>query len=425
MVSSCITRGASPRGKFTVFHLARVGVAAVVASLAVLPGAHAKNVLTYHYNNLRTGWNSQETVLTPSTVASGRNGKTFKLLASVALDEQVDAQPLIVTNQTIEGQGTHNVAYVVTANNTLYALDARTGAILRQRNFGPPVPQSALPGECDNNGTNVGTTSTPVIDYASRTLYLMAYVYRQNVPNYFLHAVSLSTLDDVTSPVRVTATGKLRDGTEYKFNAAVSRQRAALLLSNGIVYAAFASFCDIFADQSRGWVLGWRAATLNPLPKNELTNKKARSAHSFFLSSIWMSGYGPAAHPDTGDVYFITGNSDYSGKTIDSVFNVAESAVQVSPNLATVKGLFTPGNAVELEKHDDDFGSGGLMIMPRQNGAPSNLAIAAGKDGKMYLLNADDLKNGGAGALDSQDIGPCWCGPSPNPWMSRRIFRSK
>jgi hypothetical protein len=375
--------------------------------------AFAINVTTYHYDDLRTGWNSHETQLTPETLASGLDGKTFKLIASVPLDDQVDAQPLIVTHQPIEGRGTHNVVYVVTANNTLYALDAHTGAILRQRNFGPPVPQSALPGECNNNAANVGITSTPVIDRAAGTLYLMTYVYRDNIQNYFLHAVSLSTLADVVPPVRVTATGKLRDGTEYKFKPKVSRQRSALLLANGIVYAGFASFCDIFADKSRGWVLGWRKDTLTPLPRNELTNKRTKAPHSFFLTSIWMSGYGLASQRGSGDVYFITGNSDYSGKTINSVSNIAESAVQMSPNLSIVKSLFTPSNAVELEQHDDDFGSGGLLLLPPQEGAGSNLAAAAGKDGQMYLLNADNLGNNSNGALGSYDIGgPCWCGPS-------------
>src|SRR6185312_14598551 len=140
------------------------GLAALAGAVAMSSAALAANVTTYHYDNLRTGWNSKERALTPNTVLNGLNGKTFKLTASVPLDDQVDAQPLLIRQQTIQGQGTHDVVYVVTANNTLYAIDAESGQILRQRNFGPPVPQSALPGACDNNGTNVGITSTPVID---------------------------------------------------------------------------------------------------------------------------------------------------------------------------------------------------------------------------------------------------------------------
>src|SRR6185437_8163519 len=106
---------------------------------------------------------------------------------------------------------------------------------------------------------------------------------------------------------------------------------------------------------------------------------------------------------------------DYSGTTVNSVSNIAESAVQMSPNLSIVKSVFTPDNAVELEETDSDFGSGGLMLLPPQDGAPSNLAAAGGKDGKLYLLNADNLNNNTTGAgriLGSYDVGPCWCGPS-------------
>jgi hypothetical protein len=375
----------------------------------------AKNVTTYHYDNLRTGWNSQETVLTPNAVLNGAGDKHFKLIRWVRLDEQIDAQPLLVTNQQIKNQGIHDVVYVATQNNTLYAIDAHTGAILRERNFAPPVPQSALPAFCNNNSTSLGIGSTPVIDRAAGRLYVMAYTYINKIQRYVLYAVDLSTLGNAVPPVVVSATGYLRDGSVYEFNAAVSRQRAALLLANGNVYAAFASFCDVAADKTRGWVLGWRANTLTPLPHNALTNKRKTSPNSFFLTSIWMSGYGLAAARRSGDVYFITGNSDYSGATISSVFNVAESAVQVSSNLARVRSAFTPDNATQLEHDDGDFGSGGLMLLPPQPGVTRNLATAAGKDGKMYLLNADNLNNNNSGndrILGVYDIGPCWCGPS-------------
>jgi hypothetical protein len=364
---------------------------------------------------LRTGWNPNETVLTPNRVMNGVGGLTFKMTASVVLDDQVDAQPLIVTGQAVPGQGTHDIVYVATENNTLYAIDANTDAILLQRNFGPPVPQSALPGGCNNNAANVGVGGTPVIDRAANTLYLIAYTYVNSVQEYFIHAVSLSTLDDLVPPVRVDAKGKLRGGTNYPFNAVVSRQRAALLLANGNVYAGFASFCDVAANQSRGWVLGWHKDTLVPLPIDDLTNKLNNSPDSFFLTSIWMSGYGLASLPSSGDIYFVTGNSDYSGDTINSVYNVAESAVQLSSNLKTMKSVFTPDNAVSLENSDADFGSGGLMLLPVQPGAASNLAVAAGKDGNMYFLNADNLNNNTTGnnrILGTYGIGGCWCGQS-------------
>jgi hypothetical protein len=338
-------------------------------------GARATDVTTYHYDNLRTGWNSSETMLTPERLLNGVGGKTFKLMASVPLDEQVDAQPLVVANQTIKGKGSHEVVYVATENNTLYALDANTGEVLRQRNFGPPVPLSALaPGGCHNNSAVVGIGSTPVIDRASGRLYLIAYTYFGGRQQYAVHAVSLETLADAVPPVRVTASGRLSDGSTYSFNAAVSRQRAALLLANGNVYAGFASFCDQSAHLSRGWLLGWSKRTLAPLRSNRLTNRRKTSPNSFFLTSIWMSGYGPAASA-AGDIYFVTGNSDYSGNTINSVLNVAESAVQVSPNLAVIKSVFTPDDAANLDVIDSDFGSGASCCCRSSRARPRTLPL--------------------------------------------------
>lgn len=372
-------------------------------------------VVTYHYDNLRTGWNAKEKALTPQSVASSR----FKMTASIPLDDQVDAQPLLMTNQRIEGQGVHDVLYVATESNTLYAIDAATGNILKARSFGPAVPYTALPGQCPNNGPNVGITSTPVINQATGAMYLMAYTYRKQRQNYELHEIDLSTLRDTTKPTVVTASGKLADGSTYNFDPTVSRQRPGLLLSGGNIYAGFGSFCDVSADISRGWLLGWSGDTLAPLSGNELTNTRAHSTDNFFLTAIWMSGYAPAAGLD-GDLYFVTGNSDFSGDSFDPKENIAESVVQLSDDLLTVKSLFTPKGRDAgwrvLDQADEDFGSGGAMLLPPQSGASSNLLTALGKAGKLYLLNADDLSNGGekgnAKALDVVDAGACWCGES-------------
>ena len=124
-------------------------------------------VTTYHYDTLRTGWNNHETTLTATNFPS-----TFGILQTVTLDDQVDAQPLIVPGQTIAG-GTHDVVYVATESNTVYGIDASSGAIILQRNLGSPVP---APLGCTNNGPNVGINSTPVIDLSANTLYVIAYV---------------------------------------------------------------------------------------------------------------------------------------------------------------------------------------------------------------------------------------------------------
>ncbi len=379
--------------------LAKSLATACFAALACISAASAQvSVTTYHNDNLRTGWNSSETMLTQSAVRGGKFGQLF----SVSLDDQVDAQPLVATNVTINGQQYTTVVYVATENNSVYAIDPTSGTVILQTNFGSPVPN---PLGCNNNGPNVGIDSTPVIDAANGILYVITYT--NDGPTYRIHALSLSTLTDTVTPVVVTASGMLTNGNTYQFNPSVNRQRPALLLSNSSVYAGFGSFCDFAADQSRGWVLGWQAGTLTPLAANKLTNVRSSSQDNFFLTAVWMSGYGLAANA-AGSVFFVTGNSDYSGNSYNRVTNISESAAQMSSDLTTLQGLFTPSNYVNLEQGDGDFGSGGLMLLPPQPGNHPDLAVAAGKDGNLYLLNADSLKK----VLSSYQIGGCWCGPS-------------
>jgi hypothetical protein len=378
--------------------------------LSALP-AKAALIATYHYDTARTGWNQMETILTPANV-----GK-LQLLTTVALDEQVDAQPLLVPGMTIAG-GRHNVLYVASENDTIYALDAASGAILLRRNFGPPVPRSALPGQCQNNSAGVGINSTPVIDPASNSLFVMIYTYENNTPIYRLHALDLATLTDKVPPAVVQATARLSDGSSWSFQAAYSRQRAALVEANGNIYAGFASFCDFNPNYSRGWLLGWNAGSLTPLAGNRLNNKllPSQSPGDFFLSSIWMSGSGPAVDW-AGDLFFATGNSDPSGTTYNGVYNLSESVIKISPDLTKVLSYFTPwGGAlgvVHLDQADEDFGSGGVLRVPYQ---PGNLflATAAGKAGIMYLLNRNNLggHHNPEQVFGRFTIGQCWCAES-------------
>jgi hypothetical protein len=375
-----------------------------------LTSASQTAVTTYHNDNYRTGWNSTETVLTPANVGSS----SFGLLFKVKLDDQVDAQPLVVPGVSITAgkfPGTHDVVYVVTENDTVYAIDANTSAVLLTQSLGKPVP---MPLGCNNNGPNVGINSTPVIDLSSNTLYVITYTQDSTGPTYRAHALDLGSLTDKVTPQIVTASHTLTDGTTFAFNATYQRQRPGLLLANGNVYAGFGSFCDFSANLSRGWLLGWNAATLTPLSANEVFDTQATSPNSFFLSSIWMSGYGPAAD-DSGNVLFVTGNSDPSGTTYDGVTNIQESAIKVSANLTQVVDLFTPSNQATLDQNDMDYGSGGLLVLPDQSGSIPHLAVAAGKDGQMYLMNEDKL--GGYSTVKNNvlgiySIGRCWCGQS-------------
>jgi hypothetical protein len=368
------------------------------------------SVTTYHYDNNRTGWNSHETVLTPAKVG----GTTFGLKQTVQLDGQVDAQPLVVPNINITAggsQGKHDVVYVVTSTNTVYAIDVHTGAVLLKPSFGAAVAQ---PLGCSNNGKYVGITSTPVIDPGTQTLYVMVYNQETNGTAYFLHALDLGSLADKLPPRLVTAAHTLTDGTSDLFNASVQRQRPGLLLSNGNIYAGFGSFCDFAANESRGWLLGWNAKTLAPLSANQVFDTQSSSPHSFFLSAIWMSGYAPAAD-DAGNILFVTGNSDYSGATYDGVTNMQESVVKVTSTLTSVVDLFTPSDQAALDERDTDFGSGGLLVLPDQPGSVPHLAVAAGKDGNMYLMNEDNLggySTTSNNVLGTYPIGHCWCGQS-------------
>ena len=379
-----------------------------ISAAALLAGGQTA-VTTYHYDNNRSGWNQKETALTPTNVASS----SFGLLQTVPLDDQVDAQPLVVPGVLITAgkfAGTHDVVYVATENNTVYAIDIHSRTVLLSANFGTPV---VYPLSCTNNAPNVGITSTPVIDLSSKTLYVMSYTQDPDGPAYRLHALDLGNLTDKVSPQVVSASHTLTDGTTFTFNATYQRQRPALLLANGSIYAGFGSFCDFSADQSRGWLLGWTAGSLKPFPSNQLIDQQvAMRGDPFYLSSIWMAGYGLTAD-DTGNILFVTGNSDST--SYDGVTNIQESVVKVSPTLTTVLDLFTPKNQPALDQADTDFGSGGVLVLPDQPGSISHLAVAAGKAGSMFLMNEDDL--GGYSpsrnhVLGSYGVGACWCGPS-------------
>jgi hypothetical protein len=385
-----------------------IGFVTLAIGLMTIGLVAQTSVTTYHYDNNRTGWNKNETVLTPANVWSPQ----FGLLYTVTLNDQVDAQPLLVSGVVITAgnyKGTHDVVYVATENNTVYAIDAHSGTVLLSPSFGVPVP---MPLGCNNNGPNVGINSTPVIDLNSKTLYVM--VYTNDGPTYRLHALDLGSLTDNVTPQVVTASHTLTNGTTFTFNAKYQRQRPALLLSNGNIYAGFGSFCDFSPSLSRGWLLGWTAGTLAPFPHNELLDTQATDSGSYFLSSIWMSGYGPAAD-DSGNVLFVTGNSDKNADTYDGVTDIQESVVKVSPTLTGLLDHFTPSNQFTLDRNDTDFGSGGVLVLPDQPGSVSHMAVAAGKDGNMYLMNEDNLggfsptKNN---VLGTYSVGNCWCGES-------------
>jgi len=423
-------------------------------TIALLSGCgHHQDVAvtTYHYDNLRTGWNAYEDRLTPETVSSSR----FAVLYTpTTLDDQVDAQPLVVPDENITGgtsPGKHDVVYVATESNSVFGIDASSGKVLVSRQINTPVPINQWPPpfpippaySCGNNGPNVGINSTPVIDRATNTMYVVAYSWESATPVFRVHALNLSDLSDRIPPVAVGASHTLTDGSTFSFNAGWQRQRPGLLLSNGNLYVAFGSFCDWGGSQSRGWVLGWQTPSLTPLPSDQLNDQLANSTPptGMFLSSVWMSGYGLAADSH-GELFFVTGNSDsnfsagsptpcnntnvtgglyttYSGAP--AYTNIQNSVVHLKGDLTGVLDIFTPWVQAFWDECDADYGSGGAMLLPDQKGSIPHLVAAAGKDGKMFLQNRDSLggynsPGYGGGATDNAlaiaNVGACWCGPS-------------
>jgi hypothetical protein len=372
------------------------------------PAQSGQDVLTYHGDVQRTGWNANETQLTVSNV----NASSFGLLQTVALDGRVDAQPLVVTQQPIDGQGTHDVVYVATENNTLFAFDAQSGATLWNRNFGLPVPDGFKNGD-DNVYPVMGILGTPVVDRTLNAIYVVADTFGGSSDAFTLHAIALNNGSDLVTPVVVQSSTQLKNGSTWNFNSQFQLQRAGLLEANGSIYVTFGSNGDIDPEAARGTVIRYDAATLAPLASG--VTDRLVSNQPFYLSSIWQSGYAPAADA-AGNVYLSTGNSSYSAPTYNKKFNHPEGVLKLSGDLSALLSSFTPSDYFKLDQYDADLGSGGTLVLPGQPGKFGNLVVAGGKDGREFLLDADDLggykKDGPDKVLATVGQGSCWCGPS-------------
>lgn len=371
--------------------------------------AAAQDVLTYHGDTLRTGWLSSETQLTTSNV----NAQSFGLLNTVAVDGRVDAEPLYVSQLTLSGKiGTHNVLFVVTENNSLYWIDADTGKILLHRSYGMPVPYQYKNYD-DNVFPVMGILGTPVIDRTAGVIYFVSDSYNGTVDFFRLHAISITTGKAVVPAKLIRLSGKLADGTTWKFNSRYHLQRPGLLEANGSIYVAFGSNGDTQPDQTRGNIQRFDATTLAFLG-SDITDT-LHNSDSYYLSSIWQSGYGVAADSN-GDIYFSTGNSDPNNPSYSAAFNRPNSVVRLSADLTSLLDSFTPSDYFNLDQGDTDLGSGGAMLLPDQSGSTPHLVVAGGKDGREFLLNRDNLGGYTSGGpdhvLQSVSQGGCWCGPA-------------
>lgn len=363
---------------------ATCGTALLAAFAAVLspgtqPVASAQvSVLTNKYDNNRDGLNSSETLLTSANV----NSTTFGKLFAANVDGYVTAQPLYMYGLTVNG-ATHNVAFVATENDSVFAFDADSGALLWQTSLLYPAGAStvtmAVQGCGGVTGLNqVGISGTPVIDPSTNTLYVDAKVALSGNYYHYLHALNVTTGQEVAgSPVEVTGTS----GT-LTFPAKNLLQRPALLELNGTIFIGYGSNgCD---TTGRGWLFAYNAATLQQVAV--MTMQPDQS----YGSSLWQSGVGPAAD-SSGNIYLSTANGYFAYPNFpdlgDSILKL-----QLGPTGFVVDDYFTPFDQATLDADDMDMGSGAVTLLPVQTSGPySNLIATAGKRGDIYLLNENDL----------------------------------
>ncbi len=367
------------------------------------------NVLTWHNDLTRQGLNSNEVVLTPANV----NASTFGELLSYPVTGQVYAQPLYVSNLAIPGQGTHNVVFVATENNDVYAFDANSnagasGGLLWHVNLGlaAATPNSFFAnryGPYHDIDPQVGITSTPVIDLSTDTMYVDAFtndVAGQNVYSHHIHALDITTGQDKVAPMLVSAAmdgnGVEGNGTTVTFDAEQQLQRPALTLLNGVLYVAYGSYAD--TDPYHGWVLGFDPTTLQLLSVfNDTPNLLTPPGSNPDEGGIWQSGAGLAS--DGTNLYLMTANGDFNaalGDYGDSVLKLAtDSSTQANPNIngygLKVADYFTPYNQLALSNADEDLGSGGGIVLTDQPGPYPDEFIGSGKQGTVYVVNLNNM----------------------------------
>jgi hypothetical protein len=364
------------------------------------------NVTTYHYDNLRGGRNLNETTLTPSLVTMNTFGKLF----SQPVDGQIYGQPLVLHNLQIPGKGVHSVVYVATENDSVYAFDANSNTgtnatPLWQVSFINPAKGITTVPSSDLGSTaitpQIGITGTPVIDPSNGTLYVVAATKENGHYVQRLHALDVATgAEKFGGPViilpSVAGTGSNSVGGRLTFDPFRSNQRPGLLLLNGQIYISWASHGLEGEYAYHGWVVGFNETTL------KITAAYCVTANGD-QGGIWQSGDGLAA--DTlGNIYFMSGNGTFDANTGGTDYGM--SYVKLATNGGVkLSDYFTPYNEAELSQEDFDLGSGGPLLLPYQTGAAiPNLAVGAGKDGTLFLLNRTNLgqfnPNGNTGAVE-------------------------
>lgn len=348
-------------------------------------------VFTYHNDNSRTGQNLNETSLTLANVNQTKFGKIF----SAAIDGQTYAQPLYLSHASIGGNF-HNVVYVATEHDTVYAFDADglSPEPLWQKSLIPAgattIPSADLSTPIT---TEIGITSTPVINGATGTMYVVAATKESGTYVARLHALDVLTgAEKFGGPVIIQATspgtGNGSVGGQIAFQTLLQLQRTAILFLNDTVYLAWGSQNDL--GPYHGWVLAYDAETLNQLGVwNDTPNGSE--------GGIWLSGSGLSADED-GNIYVVTGNGTFDADTGGSDYGDSVVKVKFANGTFAANDFFTPFDQMAMAAGDIDLGASGLVLFNDTAGPVPDVGVIAGKNGKIYVLNLNNLGQFHAGS---------------------------
>jgi hypothetical protein len=347
------------------------------------PPPPAIAVTTYHNDIARTGANLNETVLTPANVNATQFGKLFWF----NVDGMVFAQPLYLQNVSVPGRGTMNLVFAATEHDSVYAFDADGNdkdpvwKVSFLQNGATTVTQA----EVDSTiSPEIGITGTPVIDPARGTLYVVALTKESGNYVQRLHALNIATGDEQPgSPVVIAASvngsGTGSNAGTLAFDPKLELQRAALLLANGNIYIAWASHGD--NGNYHGWVIACNAQSLQQVGVWNDTPDA-------FQGGIWMGGGGLSADA-AGNIYGISGNGQFD--VASGGRDYGDTFFKLSPDLSAVTDWFTPFNEQAIASVDADLGSGDALLVPDQPGPRPHLIISAGKEGRIYVLDRDNM----------------------------------
>jgi hypothetical protein len=365
---------------------------APTTATAVTADTADTDVVTYKYDAMRSGQNPAESKLTPANVSVS----TFGKLNNLIVDGKVDAQPLYLSKLAVAGSN-HDVLFVATEHDSVYAFDADAGTLLWHISLLGAGETTSDDHGCNQIVPEIGITSTPVIDRHAGThgaIYVVAMT-KDSSSNYHqrLHALDITTGAELPSgPTEIEATY-----VASSFVPGQYEERATLLLSNGTIYTTWTSHCD--SGPYGGWIIAFNEATL---AIDGVINVAMGASGSGFASqgpAIWMSGGGPAAD-SAGNVYLLTANGRFettlNGAGFPSGGDYGNSFLKLSLSAGTISvaDYFTMVSELTESANDDDLGSGGIMLLPDMSdaaGTVHHLAVGAGKDGNIYVVNRDDM----------------------------------